>query len=226
MIQIVKNKPVVKFFASIEFKHRKSNFYVYVRSKKKLISQLSCGNVVGYNKKSSKRQKIKHVSEQLAEISAAKVNAFFHRRKRLKMLRFDLHSVYRKLGLRASYLRLLTESQKTRNLYERIMKRNLNFVKTKKKIDTKWEVSRVLNYIPSMTTMYMIAAAPHTFNRKKTRSLRRFLRLKKKYAIVHLRKFSFDKKRARALFFKFIFKSRFKCTKVRYFKRVKIKKLF
>lgn len=226
MIQVVKNKPIVKFFASIEFKHCKSNFYVYVRSRRKLISQLSCGNVIGYSKKSSKRQKIKHVSEQLAELSAAKTNTFFHRRKRKKMLKFDLHLVYKKLGLRNSFLRLLTESQKTRNLYNRIMKRNLNFVKSRKKVVTKWEVSRVLNYIPNMTTMYMIAAAPHTFNRKKTRSLRRFLRLRKKYAVVHLRKFIFDKKKARALFFKFIFKARLKSNKIKYFKRVKVKKLF
>jgi len=226
MIQVVKNKPKLRSFASIEFKHRKSNFYTYVRSRKKLISQLSCGNIIGYNKKSSKRQKIKHVSEQLAEVSAAKFNTFFHRRKRRRFLRFDLRQIYRKLGLRSAFLRLLTENQHNRNLYTKIMKNNLTIDKPRTKIQTKWSVSRVLNYFPSLTSIYMIALTPYRFTRKKTRSLRRFIRLKRKYPIVHLRKLNFDKKRARSLFFKFVFKSKLKRKKFKYFKRAKVKKLF
>lgn len=226
MIQLIKGKPLLKFFASIEFKHKKNNFYVYVRSKRKMIAQISCGNVIGYNKKSSKRQKIKHVSEQLAEVSANRVNTLFYRRKKSRLLKQDSYKIYKKLGLKDSFLRLLTGHNYSRYVYLKALQRNFKKARSKKKLLSNRKLPRVLNFMPSFISLYIIATSPfNLIRRKMTRSLRRYRRLKRKYPKVYIKKLKFDKKRARSLFFRFVFKSKNRRRKPRYFKRVKIKKL-
>lgn len=178
---------------TIEFKHRKSNFYVYIREKS-LISQFSAGNIIGYSEKSSKRQKIKHVSDQLAELVSVRANRIPPNLTRNSPV---LYYLYKKYGLISAALNVITKNSL-----------RLQYIKRKPEYNKK-NTTRELLKFPSLLSLYSIATRPYLVGRttiKPNRALRRYARLSQKYRVVFVKKKKFNAKFARKTFFRFIYR--------------------
>lgn len=176
----------------VDFKHFKSNFSAQARSvtrKSKYFRTITCGNLIGYKKLSSKKQKVKHSSDQLALTLAIRVNRFFHISRRSRILRLDYQLDYlsKSIGLIPSFLKVLT-SNSLRNRYKKRVR----------------EVEgREFRY-PSLQTLYSLSCKPYQNSSYHTRRMYRIRRNEHKDVTSRKRFRDFNDNLSKKIFYMFV----------------------